>query len=359
VTTSARKGATGFALVMVLIVITVLGLLAGAFAYSMKVETRLARNASSESELEWLGRSGVELARYFLAESARQPFTALNQLWAGGPGGPTETNSILAGLSLLHNKLGAGTFSVRIKDLERKLNINMADKQILQQALLVMQVDAADSALVVDSIKDWRDGDDMPELSGTESDFYLSLDPPYLPKNGAIDDLAELLLVRGVTPELYWGPNAGAHRSQLFQPNTRGRPAVSDQPSYPIGLVDLFTAISAGPININTASAAVLQVLVIDANIANSIVSARAGPDGIEGNEDDTPFPNPGLLSSGRVAGVDPQLLANYSRLFTTISASFEVTVDAQVNDYHKRFVAILRRPQNARDVQILQFSWK
>jgi general secretion pathway protein K len=351
--------ARGFALVIVLLVITVLGLLAGAFAYSMKVETRLAHNANSESELEWLGRSGVELARYVLAESARQPFTALNQMWAGGPGGPSETNSLLADISLENNHLGSGVFSIKIRDLERKLNINMADKPILQQALSLMQVDAADAATIVDSIKDWRDPDDMPEMSGTESDVYLSLNPPYTAKNGPIDDLAELLLVRGVTPELYWGPSAASHRSQYFQPNTRGRQRQPVLPAYPVGLVDLFTAISAGPININTASASVLQVLVIDANIANSIVAARAGPDGIEGNEDDTPFMNPAMLTSGRVAGVDPQLLANYTRFFATISATFEVTVDAQIGQYHKRYVAILRRQQNARDIQILQFSWR
>ncbi|MBI3192749.1 MAG: hypothetical protein HYZ36_08795, partial [Pedosphaera parvula] len=59
----------GIALILVMMVIFVLGILAGGFAYSMKVETKLARNAGDESELEWLGRSGVELARYVLGIS--------------------------------------------------------------------------------------------------------------------------------------------------------------------------------------------------------------------------------------------------------------------------------------------------
>ena len=50
----------GIALIIVLISIVVLSVLATGFAYSMKVETRLARNANYDTELEWMGRSGVE-----------------------------------------------------------------------------------------------------------------------------------------------------------------------------------------------------------------------------------------------------------------------------------------------------------
>ena len=58
----------GIALIVVMIAITVLSLLAAAFAYSMKVEMTLARNADTDSEFLWLGRSGVEKARWVLAQ---------------------------------------------------------------------------------------------------------------------------------------------------------------------------------------------------------------------------------------------------------------------------------------------------
>src|SRR5262245_26537411 len=114
----------GIALIIVMIVIIVLAALAGGFAYSMKVETRLARNASFDSDMENLGRSGVELARYTLAMQLRIPppqsaYTALNQKWADGPAG---TNELLIDISLDHNLLGPGEFSIRMIDLERKFN---------------------------------------------------------------------------------------------------------------------------------------------------------------------------------------------------------------------------------------------
>jgi general secretion pathway protein K len=64
----SKRRQQGIALILVLISVVVLGVLAAGFAWSMRVEVKLARNASSERELEWLGRSGVELARYVLGQ---------------------------------------------------------------------------------------------------------------------------------------------------------------------------------------------------------------------------------------------------------------------------------------------------
>ncbi|MCW5556470.1 MAG: hypothetical protein KIT22_01280, partial [Verrucomicrobiae bacterium] len=57
---------SGIALIIVLLTLFSLGVMAGIFAYAMKVETRLAANTTSSVELEWLGRSGVEIAKWIL-----------------------------------------------------------------------------------------------------------------------------------------------------------------------------------------------------------------------------------------------------------------------------------------------------
>ncbi len=107
-----------------MIVIVVLGILAGGFAYSMKVETKLARFGTYETDLEWLGRSGVEFGRYVLGQQLGIPnegaYASLNQKWAGGPGG--STNELLADIHLDNNHLGDGVFSVRIIDTGRNLS---------------------------------------------------------------------------------------------------------------------------------------------------------------------------------------------------------------------------------------------
>ncbi|HEU0039408.1 MAG TPA: hypothetical protein VFR76_09050, partial [Verrucomicrobiae bacterium] len=154
--TAAQQNQTGIALIIVMISITVLSILAAGFAYSMKVETKLAMNANSETELTWLGLSGVELARYVLAQSLKCPYDSLNQKWAGGPGSDCETNGSLGGITLENYQLGNGKFSVKITDLERKVNINGADEAILRRGLGLVDPET-DSSPIVGSILDWID----------------------------------------------------------------------------------------------------------------------------------------------------------------------------------------------------------
>ncbi|EEF57201.1 general secretion pathway protein GspK, partial [Pedosphaera parvula] len=209
---------SGIAIVIVMVSIFVLSVIAGVFAFSMKVESRLAMNGYNETEMEWLGRSGVELGKYFLAQQLNIPgerYDSLNQKWAGGPGG---TNDLLADLSLEDVHLGNGRFSVKIKDSERKFDINMAvnNDAVLQQALILAGVDASDVPTIIGSIQDWIDKDDNTHINGAESDYYQSLNPPYFAKNGPFDDVSELLFVKGVSPDIYWGPNSTNHPQTLF-----------------------------------------------------------------------------------------------------------------------------------------------
>lgn len=58
---------------------------------------------------------------------------------------------------------------------------------------------------IADSILDWLDEDSDPRPNGSELEYYSVLPTPYAPKNGPVDSVEELLLVRGVTPELLFG----------------------------------------------------------------------------------------------------------------------------------------------------------
>ncbi len=360
---SGAKPESGIALVIVMISIFVLSILAGGFAYSMKVETKLARNANSESELEWMGRSTVEYCRWVLAQQLnipQEPYDALNQVWAGGSGGMGVSNSALANVqtTLTFRK---GTATWKIVDLERKININMMlnNEGVLQQALMVAGVDAGEMTMVANSILDWMDRDDNTRVEGAESDFYQNdQGHPYFAKNGPIDDLSELLLVRGVSPELYWGSASPEHPPSSFLPrlNRAGLPV--EGPVYPVGLVELFTPLSTGKVNINTASANVLTVLLGgDAMAAQKIIEVRSGtgPDGLE-----TPIGSMGFGVADALvsAGMNRQAAGAFANVFSVRSFTFEVTVDAEISGYHRKFIAVLGR-NSAKDIQVLNFYWK
>jgi type II secretory pathway component PulK len=254
--------------------------------------------------------------------------------------------------------VGDGTISIKITDLERKVNINTANSATLQQALTLMGVDADSLSVVSDSIQDWRSPPAPPRVAGAENDYYQSLSPPYYAKNAPIDDMSELLLVKGVTPEMFWGTAASGHAPANFQHPKLGLGTTPDQvPDYPFGLVDVFTPVSSGRININTADVNVLQMLPgVDTNTAAAIILQRAGPDGIDGTEDDTPFRNVGQLAAAGV--LNPQAIAQLNNLCDVRSRTFEVHITAHIGQSSRDFTAILFR-NTATDIQVLRFYWK
>ncbi len=354
----------GIALVIVMISVMVLTILAAGFAYSMKVETKLARNANSEAELEWLGRSGVEYARWVLANSLMdptQPYDSLDQPWATGSGELGPTNAPIAEVQNPFT-LGRGTVTWKITDLERKFNINAPEpvlQQILPQAFNLIGVSPGDSTPAVNSILDWIDPDDQTHVEGAESRDYEALDPPYDAKNGPIDDISELLLIKGITPEMYYGAAATNYQPTYFsQDRNRFSRNSAAPPLVTAGLRDLFTPLSDGKININTASAEVLQLIPgVDDLAAQAIVSGRAGE----------PDPNaPGMLGPYRNVGeiqmkapnIPLALVSQITPYCDVRSRTFQVQVDADVGGYKRTFYAILGR-NNPRDVQILSFYWK
>ena len=110
---------------------------------------------------------------------------------------------------------------------------------------------------VVDSLLDWVDGDDLHHLNGAESDYYKEQGLDYGCKNRPIDVVNELLLIRGVTPELYAGG--------------QGRP----------GLVDLLSPYgSLSRLDINSCSPAAFKLVegLPDDVIAGILARRREGP---------------------------------------------------------------------------------
>ena len=262
-------------------------------------------------------------------------------------------------------KLGFGEIDrPKIIDCDRKFNINRIDPNnpvVLREALTLIGVDAGTFPTIVDSILDWsRPTGDGPRPAGARSETYQRMNPPYFSKDGSFDDLSELLLVQGVTPEMYWGSAAVGHTAMLNKPKaSRSR---FEEPVYEIGLVDLFTTMGnpQGQINFNTASAKVLQTVPgIFENDANAIISGpggRAGPDGADGTEDDMPFHSAQELG-GRIPELGPriQLIAPY---FTARSLMFEVQVTVRAGSTTRTYIALLRRG-SVRDIQIQNMYWK
>jgi len=329
----------GIALIIVMIIVAALTVIVTGFSYSMRVESKLAYNTRFNPDMDWLGRSGVELARYLLSKRApgEERMDALHQIWAGGPG-RTGMDAMAelepwekVGKACIHDKqpvkLGDGSFSIKITDMERKLNINSAPEPLLRYILEMHGgVDLTDVDLFIDSLRDWIDPDDNPGLNGAESEDYLSEFPPYFSKNGPLDHITELKLVNGF----------------------------KDEPGLYSVFANHFTAISGGLINVNTASAQVLGLLPgMTPEIAGDIVMYRAGLDGAIGTPDDMPYRSPNQIGEMLAPmGIDPSAFQQY---LATESATFEVEVTAKIGSDTRRYISLLRR-LSPQDIRILYF---
>ena len=91
-----------------------------------------------------------------------------------------------------------GAFRVRLVDESGKININRVNDETLCGASSRTSVSMRPGRdILVDSIMDWRDADDLHRTNGAENDYYASLSPPYSAKNGPLDSVEGSALDQG------------------------------------------------------------------------------------------------------------------------------------------------------------------
>ncbi len=228
----------GVALLLVLWITLLLTVIAAGFAVSIRVEGSAALNARGEAEAHALAVAGFQRALAELLEAwdynalTEDGQAALIRI-AGGEVRAAQPNQSTPPIVQRDGALTQGTYRYRIVDEERKINVDLASREVLIRLLdRVGLPSGVERDTIADSILDWIDADSLHRLNGAEDDYYLSLSRPYRAKNGPLDSLEELRLVRGVTPEIY----------DLLAPH--------------------LTVWGSGQINLNTASETVLQVVV-------------------------------------------------------------------------------------------------
>ncbi|HIJ39564.1 MAG TPA: hypothetical protein HPP90_00590 [Deltaproteobacteria bacterium] len=224
-TKTALKNENGIALFMVLWVLMLLSVIVGEFCYAMRTEVNVTRNFKEQTEgyyiaLGGLNRAISELVRNeFIPEKTssntnvedrndarRNPF-----LPAGtSAGNEKEAEDVEADGSRWRINsqippipLGQGRFEVMIGNESGKVDINKAGESLLKTMLQSLDMEQHEKDIIVDSILDWRDENDLHRLNGAEDDYYHSLPEPYECKDADFDSIEELLLVRGVTREIY------------------------------------------------------------------------------------------------------------------------------------------------------------
>ncbi|MBF0450266.1 MAG: general secretion pathway protein GspK [Candidatus Magnetomorum sp.] len=176
---------------------------------------------------------------------------------------------------------------------------------------------------IIDCIIDWIDyNEELHGINSVESDYYEGLETPYKSRNNYFSNINELLLVKGVTKQLF---------SAVGIPNyvtVYGQSEAKDSVSYP------------GKININTADMGVLRLLIKEGD-------EEYLPDVLEHRDernDDGGCMND-LTSIGAYESMFGKIF--YNDLITTQSHLFRVDSTASINQTTKTVTAILFRQQD------------
>jgi len=218
------KSEKGIALFLVLWVLTLLSVIVGEFCFAMRTEVNITRNFKGETEAYYIALAGLNRAIGELIRNEVMPPKTSSPKIIGKEEEPEDEedgerwriNTDIPAVSY-----GEGQYEVRIGNERGKININGANEALLKMMLNGFDLEEQEKSIIVDSILDWRDKNNLHRLNGAEDDYYLSLPEPYECKDADFDSVEELLMVRGVTPEIFYG---GLRDTvTVFKPSKRGK----------------------------------------------------------------------------------------------------------------------------------------
>lgn len=202
---------SGVALILALIFVALLSAIVFAFMYEMEVDASFAQNQGADFQAQLAARSAAVDGMMILAEQYA------DMLESGMPPVDSELDGSQWSMGAAFQTLNEATMRTSISDEYGKLNLNAIlgfnngsqerNEPLIDALRQFFALRSADAYDPVDALIDWLDYDDMDaeEPDGAENSYYTSLENPYPCKNGPMDSIEELLLIKGITPELYFG----------------------------------------------------------------------------------------------------------------------------------------------------------
>jgi general secretion pathway protein K len=303
---AAKKSERGIALLVTMMALALMALLVMDFTSAASLGYRAAAGQANQLRAEYLARSAIGVGLSLLSEDARQdslsktPHDGLDEQWAM-PYPPVP--------------LGGGVAQVSIVDEARKIDINLLinprtgqPNPIYLGIIERLFTNIGVSPALVPAIVDWLDPDSIESPGGAEADYYLTLIPPYEPRNGPMPTIGDLRMIKGVDDATFF-------RLQQFL-TTEPEPRV----------------------NINTAPPEVIAALVpqLSDNISmvKEIIQAR------------TVQPFLMITDVGNLAGLG-DIATPLMRLITTRSAYFTLTGVGIFAGSRQRVIGTFRRNAN------------
>ena len=172
----------------------------GEFCHAMRAEMNITRNFKEKTQAYYIATTGLNQTVVELIKNMLVPLKA-----TPGDDEIKEEISWRINADIPPVFFDQGQFKIKIDNESGKVNINKADSRLLKLIFSRFELDDSEKDVLVDSILDWRDPDKFHRLNGAEDDYYNALPEPYECKDADFDSAEELLLVKGMTPEIFYG----------------------------------------------------------------------------------------------------------------------------------------------------------
>jgi general secretion pathway protein K len=182
------KNQTGMSLIIVLWMLLVITAIALAYSRTVRTEVLLTSTYKNRAKAEGLAEAGIW----------RGAAMILNRAVAANNGKPVN----LAG-SIYSLETEVGELRVSLQSCNGLVDLNRAPLALIKSLLQRIVTSSETIDIIVDSLLDWRDENDLKRLHGAERDDYLAQRLGYGPKNGPMNSTHELARVKGVTPAIY------------------------------------------------------------------------------------------------------------------------------------------------------------
>jgi len=186
-------GEEGTVLLLVILILTLISVLVLSWAQEWRTELKLASNYGEAHKCQRLAEAGIYYALGKLVTTKTAEMGGINAVPPQGDSGPAWRGDQQPHVL----ELPDGIAEVRIGDEGGKISLNYASEPLLYSFFTVLGLPEPQVRIMVDSIQDWRMKGTYPRLYGAKSAYYLSLDPPYVAKNGRFETVEELAWVRG------------------------------------------------------------------------------------------------------------------------------------------------------------------
>jgi general secretion pathway protein K len=180
-----RNKNKGFALVLVLWILSLLTVMAGSFTLTMRRETSIISGIKDNAVAAAAAEAGISVAEIMLLHPDQ------NKRWRSDG-------------NLYQIDFGGTRVRLRLISESGKFDLNKATLQVLQNLMANAPIDDEKlQAKLVGAILDWRDADDLINLEGAEKDEYRKEGLKYKPRNKPFQTVEELQMVLGVNEEVY------------------------------------------------------------------------------------------------------------------------------------------------------------